>query len=130
MQGVNHANAQARQLLDGCSRTVTVTRLADVGVAEPFAVQRDENALLVISGVSAFRVETGAFPEFHPQGAAAVVLPAPDNDEVPIFFSSTESGSLIISSAMGTKSRQQNALCAAAGYSDSLAKTSLPWINR
>ena len=69
MQGVNPANAQARQLLDGCSRTITVTRLA------------------AAVGVNAFRVATGAFPEFRPGGAAAaaVVLPAA-SDEFPTPF--------------------------------------------
>jgi hypothetical protein len=67
MQGVDLANAPARRLLDGCSRTITVTRL-QAG-----------------ADISAFRAETSAFPELHAGSAAAAVvaLPAAGNDYFP-----------------------------------------------
>ena len=60
---------QAVELLDSCSRTVTVTRIS------------------ARHGVVAFQVETGAFPDYHPRGAAAVDLPGPASDEpfTPLF---------------------------------------------
>jgi hypothetical protein len=66
MQGDGPANARARQLLDACSRTITVTR-----------VQAG-------AGVNAFRVETSAFPELH-AGVPVAGVPAA-SDEVPTFF--------------------------------------------
>ena len=69
MQGEDPANARARQLLDSCSRTITVTR-----------IQAGD-------GVNAFRAETSAFPELNASGAAvaAVALPAA-SDEFPTPF--------------------------------------------
>lgn len=69
MQGDDPTNALARQLLDSCSRTITVTR-----------IQAGD-------GVNAFRAETSAFPELHAGGAAAaaVALPAA-SDEFPTPF--------------------------------------------
>ena len=69
MQGDDPTNALARQLLDSCSRTITVTR-----------IQAGD-------GVKAFRAETSAFPELHAGGAAAaaVALPAA-SDEFPTPF--------------------------------------------
>ena len=69
MQGDDPAKAGARQLLDSCSRTITVTR-----------IQAGD-------GVNAFRAETSAFPELHAGGAAAaaVALPAA-SDEFPTPF--------------------------------------------
>jgi DNA-binding beta-propeller fold protein YncE len=56
--------AHARQLLDSCSRTITVTR-----------IQAGDDA-------NAFRAETSAFPELHAGGAAAaaVALPAASDE--------------------------------------------------
>ena len=69
MQGDDPTTARARQLLDSCSRTITVTR-----------IQAGD-------GVNAFRAETSAFPELHAGGAAAAAVALPGaSDEFPTPF--------------------------------------------
>jgi hypothetical protein len=62
MQGDDSTTARARQLLDSCSRTITVTR-----------IQAGD-------GTNPFRAETSAFPELHADGAAAAAVAAASDE--------------------------------------------------